>query len=265
MRNKFSKSVLAAGFGLAMIFTFSCASGSDDGSPSSGGGTSSSSGGGTSSPSGGNFEYGSMKDNNGKTYKTIEIGGQIWMAENLDYNVSGSECYGKDLAKCAIYGRLYDWKTAMKLPECNSDSCSSQINANHQGICPDDWHIPSNEDWNKLLRYVDDDNDGIGSEFSGRYFSFTAGRYLKAAGWDSYDGKSDNSEDKYGFSALPGGIANDYSGDFESIGVLGTWWSAHGSSGMFFAWDMISGEDFVLSGLNREAGMSSVRCLKNEP
>jgi len=58
------------------------------------------------------------------------------MAENLNYNVSGSECYEDD-PNCAKYGRLYNWATAMALPsDCNSKSCASQISEKHKGICP---------------------------------------------------------------------------------------------------------------------------------
>jgi len=210
-----------------LAYTFSCSPGSND-------------------PG---FEYGSVTDSNGKKYKTIEIGDQTWMAENLNLDVPGSECYNKDVAKCAIYGRLYDWETAMKLPGCNSAFCAWQIDAKHQGICPDGWHIPSDEDWDKLLSYVGG--------------SPTAGRYLKAAkGWDSYDGKPGNGEDKYGFSALPGGYLDDYFDKFKDVGVLGIWWSTSERSGMASTQNMISGIEPVMSLLSRKSELNSVRCLQ---
>jgi uncharacterized protein (TIGR02145 family) len=90
----------------------------------------------------------------------------------------------------------------------------------HQGVCPKGWHLPSNDDWDKLYRYADGDK-GTKSP----YESETAGKYLKAtSGW-SYCKESCNSEDKFGFSALPGG--NGYSaGDFGLAGGRGYWWSA---------------------------------------
>jgi uncharacterized protein (TIGR02145 family) len=132
------------------------------------------------------------------TFKTVKIGEQTWMAENLNLEIAGSKCYNDDPANCDKYGRLYDWATAMALPSsCNSSECASQIQPKHTGICPEGWHIPSNADWEQLLRYVDD-NKGTESPYSSK----TAGKYLKSTeGW--YD--EGNGQDFYGFAALPGG------------------------------------------------------------
>jgi uncharacterized protein (TIGR02145 family) len=154
----------------------------------------------------------------GQTYATVEIGEQTWMAENLNYNAAGSVCYSNSETNCATYGRLYNWSTAMALSStCNSTSCSSQVSAKHQGVCPEGWHIPTNAEWDKLYRYVDGTNGT-----SSPYDSPTAGRYLKAtSGWNS----SGNGQDTYGFSALPGGYG--YSGGlFFNVGNYGYWWSA---------------------------------------
>jgi uncharacterized protein (TIGR02145 family) len=148
-------------------------------------------------------------------YRTRQIGEQVWMAENLNYNVSGSVCYDNSEANCDKYGRLYNWATAMALPSiCNTASCISQITAKHRGICPEGWHIPSDAEWKKLV-------DSAGG-------SSIAGRYLKAtSGWNSCGKGSSYSyqcEDKYGFSAMPGGIGYS-SGNFYFIGEYGYWWS----------------------------------------
>jgi len=94
---------------------------------------------------------------------TVKIGDQVWMKENLNCNVGGSKCYGEGgeiydseinqyftisnseiQANCDKYGRLYDWVTAMALPDsCIYSSCHSQIKQKHRGICPSGWHIPS--------------------------------------------------------------------------------------------------------------------------
>jgi len=154
------------------------------------------------------------KGNDIAKYRTKQIGTQVWMAENLDYDVSSSKCYNDNAAACMKYGRIYDWATAMNLQSsCNSTSCVSQIGAKHRGICPSGWHIPSDADWNELINYVESSNGCR---------TTCAARYLKATDdWNS----NGNGTDNYGFSALPSGYG--YSvGSFYSVGDYGYWWSA---------------------------------------
>jgi len=168
--------------------------------------------------------YGPSVEYEGETYKTVVIGEQTWFQRNLNYNASGSVCYNNETANCAIYGRLYDWATA-------------------NNVCPSGWHLPTDADWDKLMRYVD------GS--TGTSNLPTAGRYLKArSGWNSYEGQSGNGEDTFGFSALPGGS--------------GYWWSASEydssyaySRDMSYSYEGVGyndyGKDFLFS----------VRCLQD--
>jgi uncharacterized protein (TIGR02145 family) len=129
----------------------------------------------------------------GKVYRTIVIGNQTWMAENLCYNASGSKCYNNNTANCQKYGRLYNWNTALT-------------------TCPKGWHLPSRKEWQIL-------DDFVGGEK-------IAGKKLRAkSGWNDYNGSSGNGTDDYGFSALPGG--NGFSKDrFRYVGDNGSWWSA---------------------------------------
>jgi Fibrobacter succinogenes major domain (Fib_succ_major). len=107
-----------------------------------------------------------------KAYKTVKIGEQVWMAENLNCEAKeGSKCDDDNPANCEKYGRLYDWPTAM------GGSLS-----NVQGICPSGWHLPSNAEWNKLMNFAGGDK---------------AAEKLKAKSW--------NGVDAFGFSALSGG------------------------------------------------------------
>jgi uncharacterized protein (TIGR02145 family) len=152
----------------------------------------------------------------GKTYKTTTIGTQIWMAENLNYyTTSGSECYNSIETNCIIYGRLYNWETAMANSASSSDNPSGV-----QGICPSGWHLPSDAEWDILMTAVGG--------------SSAAGQYLKATdGWSDcglYGSGSNNwCEDIYGFSALPIGEELDVYSNY--VGFAGYWWSSTESSG----------------------------------
>ena len=142
----------------------------------------------------------------GKTYKTVKIGSQIWMAENLNYDVSGSKCYDNKEINCDKYGRLYDWATAMGIEAKYNSKELGESDVKHQGICPSGWHIPSDDDWEILMDYV----------------GWPAGTQLKAnIGWN----ENGSGTDAYGFSALPGGGGYS-SGNFYYAGDDGYWWSA---------------------------------------
>ncbi|MDR2584116.1 MAG: fibrobacter succinogenes major paralogous domain-containing protein [Fibromonadaceae bacterium] len=133
---------------------------------------------------------GSFTDSrDGKTYKTVKLDNQTWMAENLNYNANGSKCYENQESNCAKYGRLYNWETA-------------------KSACPNGWHLPSDNEWQVLW-----DSSGARAE-----------TMLKASsGWNDDNGKSGNGVDAVGFSALPGGSGHS-SGSFSGVGDYGYWW-----------------------------------------
>jgi uncharacterized protein (TIGR02145 family) len=178
-------------------------------------------------------------ERDGKRYVYVKIDAQTWMAENLNYNASGSVCYDNSEANCTTYGRLYDWATAMALPSsCNTNTCT--IYENHQGICSEGWHIPSYSDYYDLLNY-------------------DTSKLKTTSGWgDGYGGG--NGTDEFGFAALPSGSYS-YSGSF-SGGGIGTacWWlfaSGYDRGSIGARWCTNSWGGVIKS------NMFSVRCVKD--
>jgi uncharacterized protein (TIGR02145 family) len=200
-------------------------------------------------------------------YKKVEIGegatAQVWMAENLNYNASGSKCYNNSAANCAIYGRLYTWATAMNLPAAyNSILYDTSSTAKYPGICPVGWYMPNSSDWDVLMNYVQTDNGK--AYMNGGHVAPQAGNFLKAkSGWDSYD-KIVN-YDKYGFSALPGGTwASAWSPNSASIGRNGYWWSSaeYDDSLAYYGNMAFNLESANWWSRNKSGYMNSVRCIK---
>src|SRR5574344_459914 len=134
------------------------------------------------------ISYGEFTDDrDGQVYKTVVIGTQTWMAENLNYAVDSSWCYENSADSCSKYGRLYQWIAAMGVSASYNGAIFGD-SVNHQGACPAGWHVPTSGEWDTLATAVG------GSD--------TAGTKLKSTGgWYS----SGNGTDSYGFSALPAG------------------------------------------------------------
>ena len=107
------------------------------------------------------YPYGTLTDSrDNHVYRTTEIAGRSWMADNLKYNgsdVDESLCPGLAESNCESMGRLYKWHTVMKLPE-NIDYSQQQDSTLYlkaQGICPTGWHVPSYEEWKDLANAID--------------------------------------------------------------------------------------------------------------
>jgi len=156
-------------------------------------------------------------------YYTIEIGSKTWMAQNLNCNVKGGKCYNNEESNCATYGKLYDWATAMALPSsCNSSSCS--VGANHRGICPEGWHIPSNAEWEALTI---------------------------------------NDEERYHSTALTGGRGYS-TGGFVNIGDYGFWWSSSEyDANLAYNRYTHNRSEYVYDNYNDKSNLLSVRCVRN--
>lgn len=196
-----------------------------------------------------NCEYGELTDvRDGQTYKTVKIGDQWWMAQNLNYAYleptadedSSSFCFKNDDSFCVDYGRLYLWSAAM-------DSTGIwTTNDKERGVCPDGWHLPSEAEWDALFKAV-----GGGG---------TAALVLKStSGW--YNGG--NGTDAFGFSVLPADYRTAEKDYYYDVGERAYFWSSSErySNAMiqFFAYNF----DYVhTAGVNKDRAYS-VRCLKD--
>jgi len=149
--------------------------------------------------------YGYLTDTrDGQVYKTVKIGPQVWMAENLNGSNSGAigRCYNDSPDSCAKYGRMYIWQEAM-----NGESSSSTSPSGVKGICPQGWHLPSNSEWVKLADSTLK-SDSVAFRLRSK-FAWVSNYYDK---------------DTYGFHALPGGIVGGET--FSFTGSYGAWWSS---------------------------------------
>ena len=226
-------------------------------------------------------EYGTLTDDrDGQTYKTVKIGEQWWMAENLNYAYTGvpfkyvlstdsnlvyysdstSWCYDNDAANCAKYGRLYTWAAAMDsagiIPGNTANGCGyGEIcnlgNVKVRGVCPEGWHLPNGKEWSALLSAVG--------------YVVRIGLMLKSTeGWnDKDDGTSGNGTDAYSFSALPAGF-RDGSGDYYGEGYDAGFWSSteNDSSGTYLMGLNYNHNDAMLHDYGKYGGFS-VRCLRD--
>ena len=163
-----------------------------------------------------------LDERDGQIYKTVVIGTQVWMAQNLNYasDFYMSYCYDNLPSNCAKYGRLYSWSAAMDslgVFSANGKGCGDWKYGTQpcspvypvRGVCPSGWHLPDSNEIKILYSYV----DGYADE----------GMKLRAtSGWDY----NRNGSDAYGFSALPAGMRSDFSGEFSFMGSLTDFWGS---------------------------------------
>lgn len=194
--------------------------------------------------------YGSVKDNrDNQTYRTVEIGTQTWMAQNLNYaGTSASPVgvwYNNNSDSGAKYGRLYTWADMM-VGHASSAASPSGV----QGVCPAGWHVPSDTEWSILTT-------SIGGESS-------AGEKLKSAsGWMQYGTSSSNGTDAYGFRVLPA-AARDETGAYLACGYSTFFWSAtlfSSADALARAFSFMPTQ--VIRTRQDERYAVSVRCLKD--
>ena len=204
----------------------------------------------------------------GQKYKIVQIGSQCWMAQNLNIGIminGGNEqidndtiekyCYDNDPANCDIYGGLYKWDEMMQY----------MTTEGAQGICPDDWYVPTDEEWKMLegatdgqYGYPDPEWDGIS------WRGLDAGLNLRSSnGWFSGNGT-----DLFGFSALPAGDRDIGGGFYNS--TFSTWFWTSSEMGipnaihrrLFYGYNNIERHSYVNGYYSNYFGLS-IRCLKN--
>ena len=203
----------------------------------------------------------------GNEYNWVQIGDQVWMAENLAYLPSvnmvadGSEdaagsyyyVYGyngtnvtdaKATANYTTYGVLYNWTAAMD-GEASSTTNPSGI----QGVCPAGWHLPSDAEWTELTDYLGGTS--------------VAGGKLKETGTTHWASPNAGATNETGFTALPGGYRN-FDGNFLDVGYYGLWWSSterdtNYAYYRFLNYNYVSLIDFSNA---KEIGFS-VRCVRD--
>lgn len=195
---------------------------------------------------------GLLKDmRDGKTYRTIQIGSQVWMASNLNFEVGNSFCYENQNDNCVRYGRLYTWASAIGKSEqqCGKGNVCSLPPGNIQGVCPNGWHLPSLEEWQVLFK-------AVGGKSK-------AAKALKTTR-DWYEGC--NGTDTYGFSAKPTGFFGNYIGKFFFEWNDGShayfWTSAEQNDINAYAIDLAYGDEAVSIDVYKNHGFS-IRCIKD--
>ena len=165
-----------------------------------------------------------LKDlRDGQIYRTVKIAGQVWMAENLNYEVENSSCFKNSADSCAKYGRLYT------LPI--------------QGVCPSGWHLPSGVELNALV-----------TEAGG---PIVAGLHLKSR-TDWY--RTVRGTDALGFAALPAGR---WSEDNGFVGGITAFWSSSERDSIHVYAMHLSDYRADITFSDKDNVAYSVRCLKN--
>jgi uncharacterized protein (TIGR02145 family) len=201
----------------------------------------------------------------GQVYNTVQIFNQCWLKENLNIGemIPGADemedngaiekyCYDDVHTNCDEYGGLYQWNEMMQYITQKGT----------QGICPDGWHIPTDEEW-KILEGTVDSQYPVGDpEWDDTVWrGYDSGENLKStSGWNS----NRNGTDLYGFGGLPGGLHTNGGWPYYFLGIYGYWWSSSETSGLG-AWDRILIYDN--DGSHRDTNFKphglSVRCLKD--
>lgn len=199
-----------------------------------------------------------VADIDGNIYKTIKIGDQWWMAENLKTtrlndgtaiplieqnsewlitaanHLPALSWYDNDTGNKNTYGALYNWAAA-----------------GNNRLCPAGWHVPDESEVFELSFFIDPESEN-------GYYSSISGGALKENGTEHWNSPNTGATDEYGFTARPGGTRN-VEGNFINLGTAGSWWSDDGLASYNMLYDDAS---LLFSEGGNEYGRS-VRCVKD--
>jgi uncharacterized protein (TIGR02145 family) len=200
------------------------------------------------------IETGTVTDIDGNTYKTVKIGFQWWMSENLrvthfrngaiipeitdnatwlKQKTSAWCYYANDASNNSVYGKIYNFYAV-------SDT---------QNICPIGWHIPANSEWNALEATL-----GRNALLGGK---------LKEIGFKYWKSPNTGATNETGFTALPGG-QRFYLGSFDSKGFNGFWWSSTAANDSMAWYRSLSYGFSIIDGDARLKRFGhSIRCVKD--
>ncbi|NTW33491.1 MAG: hypothetical protein HGB12_12860, partial [Bacteroidetes bacterium] len=205
-----------------------------------------------------------------KTYTTVEIGSQCWMAQNLNYSTSGNyitaateqtdnsiiekHCYGDNGSNCTTNGGLYQWAEAVQYINGASNTAvyTTPPTGNVQGICPSGWHLPSDAEWTTLTTSLG------GESVAGGTMKVTSICGTQPC-WNSPNTGATNSS---GFSAFSTG--NSWGGFFYYSGQYCAWWTITESAASTAWYRYLSYNSSTLTRLgNNKPNGYSVRCIKD--
>ncbi|MEY4329673.1 MAG: hypothetical protein RL609_421 [Bacteroidota bacterium] len=200
-----------------------------------------------------------VTDIDGNTYSSIIINGQEWMQQNLAvtkyrngdpiptglsdltwyYTSSGAYAiYNNDVVNNYMYGKLYNWYAVNDI----------------RGICPAEWHVPTDAEWSSFINFLDPSADG------GNNVNIAGSKMKSTTGWNSPNTGANNES---GFTGLPAGYRNG-NGGYNYIGEFGDWWSSTETDSNF-AWYRNLGYDrpYVSRANYGKKDGFSVRCIKD--
>lgn len=195
-----------------------------------------------------------VKDIDGNIYKTVTIGDQVWMAENLKTTKFN------DGTSISLVTSNKTWSEQFKPGYCWYNNNQAMYKNTYgalynaftvieDNLCPTGWHVPNDDEWTTLIDYL----DGLAG----------AGGKLKEKGTNHWKSPNIGSSNETGFTALPGGYRyND--GTFFAIGSYGLWWIDDTDSFISQYLSMAFDNTFVYKSNNYNKNGFSVRCVKGE-